>query len=209
MLQRIGQYGIIKNKDNQVDFAYQSITYNKDINLLTVQRGDKYGVVTMHGESIVPIQYKGIRNNGRIILARGYGEDTYYDEKGKQIENGLIGMKEIPEQNIYIITNQNNQYGLMDKAGKTLIECVYSYIDYAFDKYFIAFKEGKGLGVIDKENNTHVNFEYDVLSKVGDKNLLKAGKMGKNQDTTTIYSDKMKLITAVEDAKIAISNDYI
>lgn len=42
-----GQYGLIKNKKSEVDFSYNSISYNKDTNLLSVQKGDKYGVINL------------------------------------------------------------------------------------------------------------------------------------------------------------------
>lgn len=43
-----GQYGVTKNKKEEVDFKYQSITYNKDTNLLSVQRSEKYGVIDLN-----------------------------------------------------------------------------------------------------------------------------------------------------------------
>lgn len=42
-----GQYGIIINKKEEVDFKYQSITYNSDTNLFAVQRSEKYGVINL------------------------------------------------------------------------------------------------------------------------------------------------------------------
>ena len=43
-----GQYGVIKNKKEVVDFAYQSVGYNKDTNLLVVERSGKFGVLTLN-----------------------------------------------------------------------------------------------------------------------------------------------------------------
>lgn len=54
-------------------------------------------------------------------------------------------MKEVENLNLYITTNKNGLYGLMDKSGKVIIDSSYIYLDYAFDKYFIAHKEGIGL----------------------------------------------------------------
>lgn len=42
-----GQYALMKNKNAETEFAYQSIVYNKDTNTLTVQRNDKYGVINL------------------------------------------------------------------------------------------------------------------------------------------------------------------
>jgi len=43
-----GQYGVTKNKKEQVDFKYQSITYNSDTKLLAVQRSEKYVVIDLN-----------------------------------------------------------------------------------------------------------------------------------------------------------------
>ncbi len=203
-----GQYGLIKNKSDKVEFAYQSIIYNKDTNLLAVQRSEKYGVLDLEGESIIPVEYKTIRFNGIYICARGYEEDTYFNTKGEKVTNNFTGMKEVKELGCYITTDKNNLYGLADKDGKVLVLNSYLYIDYAFDGYFIAYKEGQGHGIIDKDNRVIVNFEYDALSKIGDKKLLNAVKMGKEVETTILSKNMQKLAT-LKDMFIAISEDYI
>lgn len=203
-----GQYGLIKNKKEVVEFAYQSVVYNKDTNLIAVQRSEQYGVLNLKGENIVPIEYRGIKFNGIYICAKGYEEDTYFDAKGEKITNGFTGMKEVADADCYITTDKNNLYGLADKNGNVIVLNSYLYIDYAFDGYFVAYKEGQGLGVIDKSNKVIVDFEYDVLSKIGDKKLLKAVKMGK-EDITTIFSKDMRKIATLSDMLIVIANDYI
>ena len=204
-----GQYALIKNKKPQTDFAYQSILYNKDTETLAVQRGEKYGVISLQGEQIIPIQYKGIRYNGTYICAKTYEEDLYFNTKGENVQNGYIGMKHIKDINVFITTNNQNLYGLMDENGKVIVENTYLYIDYAFDKYFVAYKEGAGHGIIDKAGNKMVEFEYDVLSKVGEKDLLKAVKMKKDGDETTIYSKDLQKLTTMKTMAISIQEDYI
>ena len=56
-----GQYGLIKNKETLIDFKYQGIEYNATNNLLIINRGAKYGVYTLTGEEIVPIDYKTLQ----------------------------------------------------------------------------------------------------------------------------------------------------
>lgn len=204
-----GQYGVIKNKKEEIGFEYQSITYNKDTNLLSVQRSENYGVINLSGDVIVPIQYKTIRFSGVYICARGYEEDTYFNMNGQEMSDGYTGMKVIDGLDCYITTDRNNLYGLADKDGKVLVANSYLYIDYAFDKYFVAYKEGQGLGVIDKDNKVIIDFGYDVLSKIGDKNLLKGVKMGTSGDVTTIFSKEIKEIETMQDMSIVIGNDHV
>ena len=90
-----------------------------------------------------------------------------------------------------------------------MAENSYLYIDHAFSKYFIAYKEGKGHGVIDREGNVVVDFEYDVLSRIEDKKLLKGVKMGKDKDAVTVFSGKMEKLTTLSGGMIKIHKDYI
>lgn len=118
-------------------------------------------------------------------------------------------MKKIDQLDLFITTDKSNLYGLADKDQKVLIPNDYLYIDYAFNEYFVAYKEGQGLGVIDKAGKVIIDFEYNVLSKIGDKNLLKGVKMGTSGDVTTVFSEKMEKLTTLSDVKISIFNDYI
>lgn len=86
---------------------------------------------------------------------------------------------------------------------------MYSYIDYAFDNYFIAYKDGQGLGVIDKEGNVLVDFGYSVLSKIGDRDLLKAVNMGMRKDETTVFSRSLEKLITAEDVSVSIYDDYV
>lgn len=110
-----GQYGLIKNKEKQIDFSYQALLYNKGTNLLSAERNEKFGVITLSGENIIPIQYKGIRFNGIYISAKSYEEEEYFDTKGEKVNSEFTGMKEIEGQNCYITTDKNNLYGIIDK----------------------------------------------------------------------------------------------
>lgn len=203
-----GQYGVLKNKKTEIDFAYQSISYNQDTNLLLVQKSEQYGVINLEGESIVPVQYKTIRFGGAYISAKGYEEDAYFNAKGEKMTNGYTGMKAVADLECYITTKNNLYYGLVDKNQNVLVENEYLYMDYAFDHYFIAYKEGKGLGVINQNNQVIVDFGYDVLTKIADKKLLKGVNMGKT-DVTTIYSKDMKKVATLSEMSISIYDDYI
>ena len=204
-----GQYGVMKNKGEQIEFAYQSISYNRDTNLLAVQKNEKYGVINLNGEVIVPLEYRSIRFSGVYICARGYEDDTYFNEKGQEVTNGYTGMKKISNLDCYITTDKNNLYGLADKDGKVLVANSYLYIDYAFDKYFIAYKEGQGLGVIDKDNKIVIDFGYNDMSRIGDKDIIKGVKMGTDGDSTTIFAKGLKVVDTMTNMSIVISADYV
>ncbi len=54
-------------------------------------------------------------------------------------------MKKVNDLDLYITTDQNPLYGIVDKDKKVIVPNSYLYIDYAFDGYFVAYKEGEGL----------------------------------------------------------------
>lgn len=202
-----GQYGVTKNKDAFINFVYQGIEYNKDTNLYVVQRSGQYGVLDSKGKFIIPIEYKGIRFNGTYILAKSYTEDVYYDKDGKKVNNDYTAMIEAKEANSFVTINKKNLYGIANENYEEKVKNEYLYIEYVFDNYFVAYKEGQGLGVIDKDGEVFIDFKYDVLSKIGEKKLLKGVDMKNN--TTDIFSEKLENIASLKDANLDMHDNYI
>lgn len=201
-----GRYGVIKNKNVIIDFIYQGITYNKETNLFAVQRGGQYGVLNIEGKTILNVEYKSIKFNGIYIYAKSYTEDLYFNKNGEKQDNTYTSMIKTKEGS-YVTVNKQNLYGIVNENGQETVKNEYLYIEYAFDNYFIAYKPGKGLGVIDKSGKTYIDFKYDVLSKIGDNKLLKGINM--KNDVTDIYSSEMKEITSLSNATLELKNDYI
>lgn len=70
-------------------------------------------------------------------------------------------------------------------------------------------KKDRDFGVIDKNGNVAIEFGYDILSKIGDKKLLKASNLDSEQEEVAIYSEKLEKLATLANAKIIISDDYI
>ena len=202
-----GQYGVIRNKDIKINFAYQSVGYNKDTNLYAVQRSGQYGVVDIEERAIVPIIYKSIGFNGIYILAKTYTEELYYNTKGEKVDETYTAMIETGEDNVFITINKENMYGILNEQGKETVKEEYLYIEYAFDKYYIAYKKEYGLGVIDKNGRVYIDFKYDVLSKISDKKLLKGVNMKNN--VIDIFNSDMSQITSVSNGATSVYDNYI
>ncbi len=202
-----GRYGVIKNKNEEIGFEYQSIKYNKDINSYLVEKNGQYGVININGDKIIDVKYKNIKVNGIYIFAETYTESKYFNQKGEEIENGYTTITDVPDTKYYITIDNENMYGIIDENGNVVINNDYLYIEYAFDKYFIAYKEGYGLGVIDTKGNTTIEFQYDVLSKIGEYNILKGVDM--ENDITDIFSNNMEKTLSLEGANIEIHDNYV
>lgn len=126
---------------------------------------------------------------------------------GEKLDNKYISMIEAKEANAYVTIDENNLYGILNEKGEELVKNEYLYIEYVFDKYFVAYKNEKGLGVIDKNGNVIISFEYDVLSKIGESKILKGIDMEENR--TDIFSSDMQKIISVKNANIEIHDEYI
>ena len=202
-----GRYGVTKNKDVKIDFAYQSIEYNKEADLYAVQRTGNYGVLNIDAKIIVPIEYKNVKFNGLYILAEAQKEGTYFNKKGEKVDNKYTGIIDAMDAKSYITIDSQDRYGIVNEKGEETVKNEYIYIEYAFNRYFVAYKDGQGLGVIDKDGNVVVDFKYDVLSKIGEYSLLKGKDMEKN--TTTVFSKDMKEVVTLEDSLLNIDGDYV
>lgn len=65
-----GQYGLFKNKEQIIKNEYQSIAYSENDNTLTIEKSKKFGVATMDGDIIIPVEYSQIDNTGMYIYAQ-------------------------------------------------------------------------------------------------------------------------------------------
>lgn len=196
----------MKNKDVKINFSYQSIEYNKDTNLYLVARNGAYGVIAIDGNVVIDIAYRSIKFNGIYILAKSYTEDVYFNQKGERVTDYIAKYK-AKDTNYYVVVNNQNQYGIADENGKETVKPQYLYIEYLFDKYFAAYKEGVGLGAIDVSGDVYIDFGYDVLSKIGEFNLVKGIDMENN--VTDIFSISMNKVASMQNAILDIHRDYI
>ncbi len=209
MAKKNGQIGVVYNKKTIINCEFQDIEYNAENKTFFVQKNSKYGAYDMNGTNIVPVEYDYISYKGNYIYAELDETSKYFDEFGKEINDVDIDYMAIYSTNnvTYSITvDEDGNYGIIDGKQNMLVQNTYSYIDYAFEKYFIALRDGK-LGIIDSNDNTIVEFKYDVLQCINGTNVVQ----GKISDTNTvdIYSKKMQKVATVENAAINLYDDYI
>ena len=88
-----------------------------------------------------------------------------------------------------------------------LFEQKYNYIEYLFDKYFIATNETGKSGIIDDSGNVIVDFIYDVVQLVKEKNIVQAIDFATN--TGYIYNNEIKLIVQITNMNIEELEDKI
>lgn len=202
-----GQAGIYENKNLLLEHKYEEIEYNHQNQLFVVQKSEKQGVIDIHANSILDVKYDYIMISGNKINAKLEGKLYRFDINGKKEDSDNITTILDTENEKYFITiDENEKYGVIDKDSNIIIKNDYSYIEYAFNDYFIATKDEKA-GVIDKDNNIKLDFNYSTIQKIKDTNMLQTIENSNN--TTELYNNKIEKVASMENAVISIEDNYI
>ena len=203
-----GQVGLVKNGKTVIDFQFQNIEYDVSQDLLIVQRGTTYGVYNLAGREIIKPEFDEVYFKGLYIYTLKGEEESYYDINGTKVEDTPYVSIDKTESSKYFITiNQENLCGVIDENNKVKIENSYAYLEYLFSNYFIASKDGLTFGVIDDENQIKIDFEYDILSRIGEGNILQAKKVNENQ--TDIYSKDLEKVASEQNIVLYVYSEYI
>ena len=204
-----GQFGINKNKEQILNYEYQSISYDKSNNIFIIEKSKRYGMADIDGNIKIPVEYLQIDISGQYVYANGKdGVTTVFNTNGQKVElNPNISKLDVNGKYDIVITNSENEtlYGVEDKAGNDLIKSEYTYIEYLFNNYFIVCnKEGK-LGVLDDEGKSKIELKFDSVQKIKDTNLVQTSITLGN--TTQVYNENLEKIYEMEDATISKVND--
>lgn len=205
-----GQYGVIKNDKNIINYSYQGIEYDNINNIFELQRNGKYGVADYNGKVIVPVQYREIEIKGMYLQALKNEEDEYiyFNNVGEEIKDlKYTSVLKTDNDNYYVSINEEGLYGIINKQEEKLVENQYNYLEYLFKDYFIASKDNGYLGVIDVKGNIMVDFKYEVLQKIDDTNVLEAKILRDNK--SELYSENLEKIYSIHNAVIYKENNYI
>lgn len=200
-----GQAGLFKNKNVILNHEYEDIQFDNINSLLILQKNGKQGVIDLNGNNIIPIEYNNIIIVGNCINAQKEDEVIVFDSKGKRLENNnFISILSTDNENYFITIDKNENYGVISKENNILVENKYTFIDYLFDKYFIA-QNDTNLGIIDINGKKIVGFDYDVLQKIEETSVLQ-GIKGENIE---LIDKNMKVIASMENSQIEVKDNYI
>lgn len=202
-----GQYGLLKNSDVIIDFKYQGIEYNDLNNLLIINRSTKYGVYTLEGNEVIPIEYKTLQFNGIYVYAKNGDDVKYFKKDGQEVTSEFTYLQPVQDGKYYISTNKEGLYGLTNNNQEVIINNEYVYFDYLFAEYFVAYKKEQGLGIINANGNIEKEFKYTTINKIGDTNLIKVEDM--KNEVVEIYSSNLQVIARLENAELDIRDTYM
>lgn len=206
-----GQYGLLKNGKEVLQYEYQSIEYDDTSNIFILEKTKKYGVSNLDGNIIIPIENKELEIKGTYVYTKKDDNQYVYNTNGEVVDidyNKTIINTENSNYKITLsINSDKTTYGVIDAENKQIIEEKYLYIEYAYNNYFIACGEDGKLGVIDDKGNVVVDLSYDVVERLKDKNIIQTSNIETN--ITRIYSSKMEKVIETTNINIQDEENYI
>ena len=200
-----GQAGILKNGQTVIENEYEDISYDVTNNVLVLQKKCKTRCIRLSWQYDTSIQYDNIEIWGTLINATKDGKLMVFNVSGTvQDENSLKAM--YPENNYYITVDRNGKYGVADQNKNSIINNEYNYIEYAFDKYFIATKNEK-IGVIDETGNIVIPIENSIVQNINGTKIIQI--INSETNVSDIYNSKMEKVLSQSDSRIYLKENYI
>lgn len=202
-----GKAGILKNGQTLIENKYESIEFDGTNNILMLQQNAKQGVYDLEGNMILPIQYENITFAGKYINAYKDGKLLVFDVTGTlQSEDSYKSLITVANGKYSITINRDNKYGVIDSNKTNILENKYSYIEYAFDNYFIVSLDEK-TGIVDGNNNIIIPIEKDIVQNIRGTNTIQV--INSSDNTFELYNKKMEKVSTQTDARIYIKDNYI
>lgn len=206
-----GQYGVYINNSKIINTQYQSIDYNSDLQIFIAEKTKLYGAFNLKGIEILPIEFSQLSVNGIYLYGTKNTEEAQenkvYDVNGKSVNIPFDTVINKTSNSKYFIENEAGKYYVVDAEFKKLTQQKYNFLEYAYDKYFIATNEQNKIGVIDLEEKVIVEFEYDVIQLIKGKSIFQALDFADNK--TDIYDSKFDLALEMSNANIDILSNGI
>lgn len=206
-----GKYGLLKDGKKIIENDYQSLVYNENNNTITALKGKNYGAFTISGKEIIPFEYKQIGTSGEYLYATTADEnEKVFDANGNEagIESSIAIIDvDSTDYKIQIDTaNSKTNYAIYQN-DKKITNNNYIYLEYLFDNYFTACNEDGKLGVINSNDETKINFEYNSIQKIEGTNFIET--IQNDTNTIQIYTKDMKKVSELKNANIELNSDYI
>ena len=206
-----GQYGMIKNQEQIIENEYQSISYNSESNTLTLEKTKRYGVATLDGKIVIPVEFAQIDSTGKNIYATDVdGNVKVYQEDGNPAEiESNVYILETGNENyqIKIDNTQGSVYSILNKDGEQITTQNYSYINYLYDNYFIVSVTGGKVGVINDKEEPIIEIQYDSIEKVEGTDYI-ITRLSENS-STQLYDKNFKQLCEMTNSIVQTEENYV
>ena len=200
-----GKYGYVKNGKKVLKTEYNSMSYDATTRLFTVEVNLAYGVRDLAGEEILPIRYDRIEYAGKYINGYINGERIVYDVLGTKQEDSYTGMIQIDNSDYFITIDRDGLYGVINDNKISVISNEYKNIQYLYDEYFIATKDGK-VGILNNFGKEIVAIKYTKAEKIENANMV---RLQDRDGKYYLYNKKLEKIAESFLLEVTDTNDYV
>ena len=108
---------------------------------------------------------------------------------------------------IYIDTIDGKTTYSIYENGEKITKNEYTYIQYLYDNYFIACNTNGKLGIIDDNEKTKIEFNYNSIQQIENTSMVQA--VNNSTKMTEIYSKDIKKISELKNSTIESNKEYI
>ncbi len=190
-------------KGEEIALEYDLIRESGIENLLTVQKGNRWGAISNIGNIVIPIEYEIERIEDHQF------EDLSFNplQQNQDFEENLANYLKLSFQENYARVRKNGKWGYINQFGNPIIPCEYDFLGELKENLICAIISdslGRRMGFINLQNQWVVPPTYEVLGEAykhqyfqnGVVALLKEGKWGfvnaQNQEVVLFQYGQVK-----------------
>ena len=207
------KWGLISNKGKkQTEFIFDDIytpsqysfslhrydSHTFDNGYLSVSQGSKWGVIDIHGKTLIPISYDNIASFVKGIAVIQNGEKYGLISIDKSVKTEIIYDQINPisskDHEMIFIFRKDKKLGILNKEGKEISPAVYDGIDPENNGYYVVTKDEK-VGIL------HVESGKETTPCIYDR-IIKAASSGSG------YISLLEIAQLYQDGKILYIDNY-
>ena len=205
-----GQYGVWENEKQLIAPEYQSISFDETNNVFVVQKGKKYGMISIQGKTLLDVKYAQIDSNGKYFYVSENNETTeVYDNEGKltNMDANLVILDTQKENTqIYILTEQGKTTYSIYQNGQKMTTEEYNYLEYLYGDYFIAAKKDGKLIVINTKGEIKTQETYSSIQRIQGTYMVQA--TNGTTKVTSIFNNNMEKVAEMKEVTIQSQGNY-
>lgn len=200
-----GRFGLIKNNKQIIENDYSEIEFDRESNLLILNKNNAKGIANLDGKMLVPIDYDNILIGGTYISAYKENQRLVFDYSGNKIETRFTSYNKV-DDNHAVIIDENNNYNIVDKNNNKLLRGEYVYIEHFSKDLYIA-TQGNRTGLISSSERILISMKYSTMQKIEGTNLLQATTP--DDGRVDLINENGEITTGINNAKITKKDNYL
>jgi hypothetical protein len=135
-----------------------------------------FGLYDAEGKLVAPVKYSSIRAIGNGIVRLSVdNKHTYINETGETLLADAPYQAEKMQDGLAVVLDEAKKYGYMDQTGKLVIPLQYEFAGDFKQGLALVKKDGKA-GLIDKQQNVVLPFEYESVVAYPESGVIVAAK---------------------------------